>query len=418
MTPKEGVWFMNGIEKRCIIEVLKSKHRRARKKGKGEIITELCERLSVGRKHAIKLLSAKSSGRPRKCGKRPGRPSKYGDKEFQTALRIAWKRIRYACGRTMRSAMPYWIEDIERVDGAFSAEVREKLLTISPATIDRILRPWKAESGKSFTRSGGFRDEIPIQGNIWDIKMPGYVEADTAVMCGGSMMGEFVNTLTMVDIFSLWTETRAVFGRGSNAVFAGVQDIEKTLPFAILGYDADNGGEVLNRHLYDYFYTDRIKKGCPPVSVTRSRAYMKNDNAHVEQRNDSLVRKFLGYERLEFRELVPLINHYYAKIVCPLVNHYIPSFKLADKIRVKSRTRRIYKEPVTPYQRLMESPYTSESQKLRLKLEHDALRPVELTQLEFKTRRLIDDCLRKLKATQSMPQNLPSYKLHGSLLQY
>ena len=314
--------------------------------------------------------------------------------------------------------MPYWIEDIERVDGAFSAEVKRKLLKISPATIDRILRPWKAQSGKSFTRPGGFREQIPIQGNIWDIKLPGYMEADTAVMCGGSMRGEFVNTLTMVDIFSLWTETRAVFGRGSNAVFDGVRDIEHTLPFAVLGYDADNGGEVLNRHLYDYFYTDRISKGRAPVSVTRSRAYMKNDNAHVEQRNDSLVRKFLGYERLEFRELVPLINYYYAKIVCPLVNHYIPSFKLADKIRVKSHTRRIYKAPVTPYQRLMESSYLSETQKLRLKLRHDSLRPVELTQMEFKTRKLIDDCVRRLKAAQGLPRNIPTYHLHQALIQY
>ena len=124
----------------------------------------------------------------------------------------------------------------------------------------------------------------------WDT--PGYLETDTAAMCGGSMLGEFINTLTMVDIATLWTETRAIFGRGSSSTFDGIRDIEKGLPFSILGYDADNGGEVLNRHLYDFFVTDRRAKWQPPVQFTRSRPYKKNDNAHVEQRNDVMVRKY------------------------------------------------------------------------------------------------------------------------------
>ena len=242
------------------------------------------------------------------------------------------------------------------------------------------------------------------------------MEADTAVMCGGSVMGEFVNTLTMVDIATLWTETRAVFGRGSNATFDAIRDVEHSLPFHILGYDADNGGEVLNRHLYDYFHTERLCKGLPPVHVTRAREYRKNDNAHVEQRNDTLVRKFLGYERLDFRELIPLLNYYYASVVCPLVNHFMPSFKLADKIRVKSRTRRVYAAPITPYERLMRSAHLSDTQKLRLKLEHESLNPVRLSKQEFRTRKLIDDCVRALKAGQGTLRNVPAYLLWMPLL--
>ena len=404
------------IEKRCILGVLRARYQKGSKSHKGAIITELCERLSVGRKHAIRLLNSHEVGRPRRNPYKRGRPGRYQDKAFKDALRKIWKTIRYPCGRALKSAIPLWIEAIEEDTGRFSPDMRERLLTISAPTIDRILRPYKVTKGRSFTRSGGFRDQIPIQGNIWDIKCPGHMETDTAVMCGGSLLGEFVNTLTMVDICSIWTETRAVFGKGSNAVFDAIKDIEHTLPFPVLGYDADNGGEVLNRHLYAYFYTDRIAKGRPPVHVTRSRAYHKNDNAHVEQRNDTMVRKYLGYERMEYREIVPLLNYYYAEIVCPLVNHFMPSFKLADKVIVKSRTRRVYKAPVTPYQRLMNSDFITENQKLRLELTHKALNPVALSKEEFRVRKLIDSCLKSMRVGTGMLPRTPAYELWNAIL--
>ena len=403
------------LEKRCIIDMLRNRHRRCKKKQKGEIITELCEQLRVGRKHAIRLLSSDKVGRPKNPAKR-GRPGKYQDKAFRDALRLVWKITRYPCGRVLKSAVPLWISAIEQEHGSFSPDIKQRLFAISPPTIDRILKPFKVEKGKSFTRSGGFREEIPIQGNIWDIKIPGYMETDTAVMCGGSLLGEFINTLTMVDIASLWTETRALFGKGSNATFDVIRDIEHWLPFAILGYDADNGGEVLNRFLYEYFFTERLRKGLPPVQVTRSRAYHKNDNAHVEQRNDALVRKFLGYERLEFRELVPILNFYYAEVVCPLVNHFMPSFKLADKTPVGNRTRRVYKAPVTPYQRLLESPHLGNSQKLKLKMIHDSLNPVKLSSQERFLRKLIDESLRSLRVGKGVQKNAPTYNLWQPLL--
>ena len=406
---------MEEEEKRCILALLRERHRRGSKKEKGRIITEVCERFSVGRKHAIRLLSAERVGRPRNSAGR-GRPGKYQDKAFKDALRRVWKVVRYPCGRTLRAAIPHWLVSIEEEYGAFCPDVRTRLSEVSAPTIDRLLRPFKAEKGRSFTRSGGFRDEIEIQGNIWDVTVPGYMETDTAVMCGGSLRGEFVNTLTMVDIATLWTETRAVFGRGSNAAFDAIRDIEHTLPFSILGYDADNGGEVLNRHLYAYFYTNRIEKGLPPVRVTRSREYHKNDNAHVEQRNDTLVRKYLGYERLEFSDLIPLLNYYYAEIVCPLVNHFMPSFKLYDKVRVRSRTKRIYKPPVTPYERLMSSVHLSEAQKLRLQMVHKSLNPVRLSKEEQRVRKLIDNAVRTLKSGQGLPRHSPSYSLWNALL--
>lgn len=387
------------LEKRCIVETLRSRYRRARKGEKGEILTELCKRLSVGRKHAIRLLAAQSVGRPKNPTRR-GRPSRYRDFEFIQALRLVWKTTKYMCGRHLKAAMHEWVPAIEEDRGAFSDSVRERLLVISAPTIDRILKPHKVTKGKSYTRSGGFRDEIPIQESIWDIQVPGYMEADTAAHCGGSMHGEFINSFVMVDIATTWTEARAAFGRGSNSVFPALLSIEKAVPFELLGYDADNGGEVLNRQIYRYFHDERIAQGLPPVHVTRSREYRKNDNAHVEQRNNSVPRRWLGYERLDFQELTPLINYYYAAVVCPLMNHFYPSFKLHDKIRIKSRTRRVYKDPVTPYARVMASPYVSDERKRKLKAEHEALNPVTLSKEETRLRKRIDDAVKRLRAGQ------------------
>ena len=303
--------------------------------------------------------------------------------------------------------MPEWLPAIQDEYGRFSAGIEEKLLTVSAPTIDRILKPYKALKGKCFTRSGGFREEIPIQENIWDIKVPGFLESDTVAHCGGSMFGEFVSSVVMVDIATTWTEARSVFGRASKPVVSAIEDIEANLPFALLGYDSDNGTEVLNQHILRYFRDERIERGRPPVQVTRSREYRKDDNAHVEQRNNSLARRWLGYERIDFIEVVPLINHYYAHIVCPLMNHFFPSFKLHDKVLVRSRTRRIYKDPVTPYTRVMLSEHVSQERKNLLKAQHEALNPVKLIKQEYAVRKRIDETLKKLRQGDAPLRSVP-----------
>jgi hypothetical protein len=315
--------------------------------------------------------------------------------------------MRYPCGRILKEGLPEWINFIELEYGVFNDEIKKKLLKISSATIDRQLKVYKQEKGKSLTRSTGFRDEIPIQGSVWDIKVPGFVESDTVAHCGGSLAGEFVNTLTIVDIATIWTEVRAIFGRGSNAAFDALKDIEASLPFPILGYDADNGGEVLNWGILRYFRDERIEQGRPPVQVTRSRAYKKNDNAHVEQRNDSIARRYLGYERIDFVQVLPLINYYYSQIVCPLQNHFLPTFKLKDKVRVKSRTKRIYDNPITPYLRIMNSPDVAQELKDKLQKQHQLLNPVALNKLEYVIRKQIDSALKNLRSGIDNPIKIP-----------
>lgn len=388
---------MDAAEKHYFISILRNRYRKSEKKKKGEILDEVCESLSLSRKHAMRLMRSFEPGRPRKPFKR-GRPSKYQNPEFISALRIVWKSTRYMCSRLLKEAIPSWLPYIEDDRGVFKGEIREKLLSISPPTIDRILKPYKGTKGKSFTRATGFRDEIPIQENIWDVGVPGFVESDTVAHCGGSMHGEFVNTLTIVDIASIWTEALGAFGRGSNAVFEALKQIEGSLPFPILGYDADNGGEVLNKHIVSYFQDERVEQGRPPVQVTRSRPYKKNDNAHVEQRNDSIARRYLGYERIDFKQVLPLINCYYSQIVCPMQNHFFPTFKLKDKLIVKSRTRRIYGKPVTPYERIMTSDDVPDEYKAALSEWHLQLNPVTLVHLEFQVRKQIDFAIKQLKA--------------------
>lgn len=388
---------MNNLEKVSYISYLKSKYKRANRSKKTEILTEIQDRLSCTRKHAIRLMNTISFGRPKSPIKR-GRPGKYQDKEFKQALRKVWKLSGYLCSRSLKEAIPEWLPYIEQKH-SFSEEIKTKLFDISSATIDRILKPYKATKGISHTRPNGFREEIPIQENIWDIKVPGYIEVDTVAHCGGSMGGDFINSLTAVDISSIWTEVDAVHGRGAANTFIAMKTIESELPFKIKGYDSDNGGEVLNKKIFSYFTEERILQGREIVSVTRGRPYKKNDNAHVEQRNDSIARRYLGYERLEFKELKDLISFYYRHIVCPLHNHFIPCFKLAEKIIIKGKKpKRVYKNPKTPYSRLIESGYLEEDNKKLLIDWHGKLNPLDLREQEMIVRTQIDKANRKLKS--------------------
>lgn len=394
---------MEGTKKRCFIEMFRGRYGRSGKKSCGQILDEVSEALGIGRRQARRLMGARIPGRPRNPHRR-GRPSKYGTPEFQGALKLMWGTMRYMCSRHMRAGMAEWLRAVEEDRGAFPKDIREKLVSISAATIDRILKPYKALKGKSLTRSGGFRDEIPIQENIWSEQRPGFIEADTVHHCGGSTFGEYLSTLNSVDIATVWTETRAVFGRASGPIVKALEDIENRLPFDLLGYDVDNGSEVLNSHILRYLRDERLERGRPQVQVTRSREYKKNDQAYIEQRNDSVPRRWLGYERIDFEELVPLVNHYFRDIVCPMMNHFFPTFKLADKKRIKSRTRRIYKDPVTPYARVIASPEVSEERKNALRQEHAALNPLRLSRQEKLVRKQIDDTLKVLRNRRASAQ--------------
>ena len=354
------------------IAVQKRRYKRAGKPYKTRLLDEVCEVCGYERKHAIKLLNG--SLKPSR-GTR-GRKSEYGEPEFIKALKTLWLRSGQLCGKRLRPALPHWLTHYEKHYGALTPECHEKLLRISPASIDRALKPFKAQYQRrrnAGTKPGTLlKNQIPIRTSTEDIDRPGYLEADTVAHCGGSMSGDFIWSITYTDIVSTWTVTRAVWNKGATGVLEQTRDVEKRLPFAIIGFDCDNGSEFLNHHLTRYFLRRKH-----PVGFTRSRPYHKNDNAHVEQKNWTHVRELLGYDRLENPAMLKELNALYRDWE-QLNNFFKPSLKLKSKVRVKSRYKKKYDEPATPFERLKASGILSKNQKTALGHEYKSLDPFVL----------------------------------------
>ena len=225
------------------------------------------------------------------------------------------------------------------------------------------------------------------------MKGPGWFEADTVAHCGNSLAGDFIWSLTFTDIWSGWTEMRAVWNRGAEGVVAGITEMEQELAFPVLGFDSDNGSEFLNHHLWRYFARRRR-----PVKFTRSRPYHKNDNAHVEQKQWTHVRQLLGYDRLEDRRLVEPINALYTGPWSQFHNFFCPSVKLKTKERIGAKYRRRYDKPQTPYQRLVASRRVAKEAKKTLREVYESLDPFELKER-------IEKGLKTIRAIRIAPES-------------
>jgi hypothetical protein len=280
------------------------------------------------------------------------------------------------CSKLFRSNLAVWLPFYER-KARISLETRSKLLAISAATIDRIMRPVRRKHGSHGL--GGTRPNlalkfhIPIRTHHGDIDRPGYLQADTVAHGGNSMEGDFAWTVTVTDVETQWTENRAVWNKGYDGVAQAIKSIEEDLPFAILGFHSDNGGEFLNHHLWRYF---RHRK--EPVDFTRTRPDHKDDNAYAEQRNWTHVRQLLGYQRIEDPELLPTINTLYEAWDL-MHNLFCSTQKLESKTKQGSRyTRRYQKNPKSPAQRLIESEHTNEAIKTYLTEKITNINPIKL----------------------------------------
>jgi hypothetical protein len=251
-------------------------------------------------------------------------------------------------------------------------------MAISAAQIDRLLRSTRVsqpKKGLSATRPGTLlRHQVPTRGGPADTSQPGTVAVDTVAHCDDTTAGNYVNSLTFTELFSGWTENRAVWNKASHAILAQVKELEEKVPFRMVSFHSDNGSEFLNWPLHEYL-TGRALK----VPWTRSRAYRKNDNAHCEQKNWTHVRQLLGYERFGHPELVPLLNDLYAQEWSQYQNHFRPTFKLLKREKKDSKTVKTYeKKPQTPYQRLLESAQIAEPIKAQLRAQHAGLDPFAL----------------------------------------
>jgi hypothetical protein len=378
---------MSPRSKREYLAAIIKRYRAASRSIKTAILNEFCSACGYHRKHALRLLRTFrrfTQTAPAKRGRKPV----YDPQTLLVPLKRIWKAANLPCSKRLKAIIPLWLPGYSKTYGPLSQETAAALLRISPPTIDRILKPVRTnytKHGRATTKPGTLlRKHIPIKTNQWDESRPGFLEADTVAHCGSSTEGMYVNTLDCVDIATGWTEQRAVWGKNYQDVIDQIKDIEKSLPFPLLGFDADNGAEFLNHHLLRYL-TDRKR----PIQFTRSRAYKKDDNAHVEQKNWTHVRQWLGYDRLDSPDVVPLMNALYTSEWRLFLNFFYPSVKLIEKKRVASKTVKRYDKPKTPYQRVLESPEVSAETKRALREHYKTLNPFVLRKaLEEKLKRI------------------------------
>lgn len=395
---------MTITKRRFELKRLRERYRQATKFEKIKILDEFCENFGYDRKYAINLLQARrlDINKSISCKKRGPKP-KYQPDKIVPILKEIWFASDQVCSKKLEALIPYWLPHYEAMYGAIEPDTRDKLLTISSPTIDRILAKTKFQfktKGKCGTKPGTLlKKQIPIHNNYWDEGEPRFLEADTVAHCGDSIAGDFVWSLTMTDIFSTWTELRATWGKGSTGVIEKIKCIENNLPFKIKGFDSDNGSEFLNHSLLNYF-TDRKEK----VAFTRSRPYRKNDNAHVEQKNWSCVRQLLGYDRFDNKEIVDILNDIYMNEWSLLNNYFIPTMKLEKKIKNGSQIKKIHSKPITPYERLLASEHMNQLQKQLLTNKYKILNPLKLRkELEIKLKKLFS--LIKVKAHKSSEED-------------
>lgn len=348
---------------------IRERYQKSTKKQKTLILNEFCEVCKYSRSYAIRILNGQvSAGRLK-----PGRKTTYAP--IVEHLKQLWELMGGICSKNMKAAIPLWLNYYKPFPRLTHKEVK-LLKQISPATIDRLLKPYKGGCTRGLSTTSGsmwIKNNIPLKNLDSKITEPGHIESDTVSHCGNSAAGEFISTLTMTDVFSNWTENRAVWTKQGERVLGAIKAIDSVLPFDMQAYSADNGNEVLNKGVRDYFLHERAGRRFKP---TRGRPYKKNDNCYVEQKNHTHVRCLFGYDRLDDQIFVVMMNEIYRVYWNPIKNFFIPMAKLKEKKRVGSKIIKIYDEPKTPYQRLLESEYLSKGDRRRLKERFMGINPI------------------------------------------
>ena len=385
---------MSPRSKKEYIEAILKRYKKASIKEKTLILDEFCVNCGFHRKHAIRLLHGFRRFTKPKPKKR-GRSVYYDPEVLLGPLKRIWVAANLPCSKRLKAILLLWLPGYREFFGPVSPQIAKAFQTISPATLDRLLTPVRTQyqkRGRPTTKPGTLlRKHIPIQTNQWDQSRPGFLEADTVAHCGESLSGMFAYSIDCVDLATGWTEQRAVWGKGETGILKQIHDIEQSLPFPLLGFDSDNGGEFLNYHLYRHFTQKK-----QPVQFTRSRAYHNEDNAHIEQKNWTHIRQWLGYERFDNPQVVPLLNDLYRYEWRLFHNFFCPSTKLLAKERIGSKTYKRYDAPKTPYQRTLESPLVSPQTKQSLTKQLASLNP-------FVLRNAMEEKIKKIFLTASKP---------------
>ena len=398
------------------------RYQKAGKKGKAKILDEYSKTLEYNRDYLAHLLTnwgktcyALSGGNVVKVvakqpvkgrhkvatGKKTGRSETY-DKAFVSTLKDIWELFDCQCGKLL-APLIRGIIGFLAVEFGLSQELCVLLKTVSPATIDRKLKKEKARyrlKGLSTTKPGSLlKSHIPVRVCFdWDEKRPGFFELDTVSHCGARASGQFCQTLTITDVGSAWTEECALLNNAHRWVKERIEQTKAGLPFPMRGIDSDNGGEFINHQLLDWCTQNSI-------AFTRGRPYRKNDNCFVEQKNGDVVRKTVGYARLEGEAAYNALAEVY-RYLNPLLNYWYPTLRLTAKEKLPSgRYRKIYeKEPKTPYQRLLESAHISDECKEELRRRAALLNPIAL-------KRQMDEAVDRLLKLSVIQSSIPSDKV-------
>lgn len=324
------------------------------------------------RKYAIQLLR---KGPSKRSVKKAGRRRRYGP-EVTAALAQVWKASGRICGKRLQPFVEEMVEVLERhAELVIGADTRTLLVQMSAATIDRHLKAARSRTpqrGLTATKPGSLlKAAIPVRTFAdWNEDKPGFMEIDLVAHCGPTTAGQYLNTLCAVDIATGWTEPVAVANKGQQAVFEGIQTMRQRLPFPLLGIDSDNGSEFINDHLYRYCLKERF-------TFTRSRPYKKNDQAHVEQKNWTTVRQWVGYDRYESSQALALLDAIYSDLRL-FINFFQPSMKLVEKKRLGSKVSKKYDKAQTPYQRLLALADVDDTVKEQLAALYLTLNPLAL----------------------------------------
>ena len=358
---------------------LRPRYRLASRRDKSRLLDEFCRITTRHRKVAIALLRH----RPKRARRRAGRPSRY-PRTLRPTLEQVWELSDHLCSKRLAPFLPALLEALERHDEVqLSPEQRTALLQISPATIDRLLRPVRRlhrRHGLATTSSSlaALRTQVPLRTfTEWVNVPPGHLQADLLAHCGETTHGFYLTSLLAVDVATGWTELEAVWGKGHSRVGVAVRAVRRALPVPLLSLHTDNGGEFLNHVLVPWCREQGI-------TITRGRPHRKNDQAYVEQKNGAVLRRFIGYHRYSSRAALEALTAVHARLR-PYVNFFHPVRKLLSKARHGARVLKRYDRAQTPYQRLLASGVLTPEHSAALTAEYQRLNPVQL-RTELQTR--------------------------------
>jgi len=371
---------------RKYLSQLKKRYKRANKPQRIIILDEFTKTLGYDRKHAGKLLR----NRYQYATKVIHRAHRTYTKEDADTLGEVWKLLGWIASKRMKPQLKLAVDELIKAGRiTLSPEDRKRFIGMSPATMDRLMKRYKKRpklKGRSYTKPGTLlKSQIPIRiFSEWSENRVGFFEIDLVGHDGSLVRGDFAWTLDWVEVKTQWTEQVAVFNKAQVHVFAGIERIRKRLPFPLLGLDSDSGAEFINAHLYRYCIEEHI-------TFTRGRPGKKNDNPYVEEKNDSIVRNWVGYGRYDTQAQVDTLNELYEQLRL-YTNFFLPVMKLKKKIRMGSKIKKVHDKAATPYRRILRARDVSKEIKDKLRVEYKTLSLVDLKDQ-------IDAVLKRLKPT-------------------